>query len=248
MLSFFQHLFVQNEASKQLLDSIGMGAFCTVSGDTRFDRVIDIAENSAPIPIIEQFTANHKAIIAGSTWKEDEELLKKTMLSINSPTLKLVIAPHEIHPEHISQLLKLFPSAVLYSRFETSNPASLVSDILIIDNIGMLSRLYKYAYVTYIGGGFGKGIHNTLEAAVYAKPVIFGPAYHKFNEAIGLINAGGATSINKPKDCTMYVEKLLRDQKEYSESCNSAGDYVYANRGATKKIMQFIQEKRLLTN
>jgi len=248
MLSFFQHLFVQNEASKQLLDSIGMAATCTVSGDTRFDRVIDIAENSAPIHIIEQFTANHKAIIAGSTWKEDEVLLKKTMLSINNPTIKLVVAPHEVHPEHISQLLKLFPSAVLYSQLETANTASLTSDILIIDNIGMLSRLYKYAYITYIGGGFGKGIHNTLEAAVYAKPVIFGPVYQKFNEAIDLINAGGAVSINNTGDCKLYVEKLLLDKKEYSASCKSAGDYVYANRGATKKIMRFIQENRLLTN
>jgi len=248
MLSFFEHLFVQNEVSKQLLDSIGLAADCTVSGDTRFDRVIDIAENSAPIPIIEQFTANHKAIIAGSTWKEDEELLKKTMLSINNPTLKLVIAPHEIHPEHISQLLKLFPSAVRYSQLETSNLVSSISNILIIDNIGMLSRLYKYAYITYIGGGFGKGIHNTLEAAVYAKPVIFGPVYHKFKEAIDLIKAGGAVSINHAEDCIVNVEKLLRDEKEYEAGCKSAGDYVYANRGATKKIMQFIQEKRLLTN
>jgi len=112
----------------------------------------------------------------------------------------------------------------------------------------MLSRLYQYAYVTYIGGGFGKGIHNTLEAAVYAKPVIFGPVYHKFNEAIDLVNAGGAVSINTTKDCIMYVEKLLGDEKEYSATCKSAGEYVYANRGATKKIMQFIQEKRLLTN
>ena len=170
------------------------------------------------------------------------------MLAINNPTVRLVIAPHEIHPEHISQLLQLFPSAVLYSQLETSSPVPHTSDVLIIDNIGMLSRLYKYAYITYIGGGFGKGIHNTLEAAVYAKPVIFGPAYHKFNEAIDLINAGGAFSIANTEDCLMHVEKLLRDENEYAASCRIAGEYVYENRGATKKIMQFIQEKRLLTN
>ena len=112
----------------------------------------------------------------------------------------------------------------------------------------MLSRLYKYAYITYIGGGFGKGIHNTLEAAVYGKPVVFGPAYHKFNEAIDLINNEGAISINNTENCILIIQKLVTDNSAYAKSCESSKEYVYANKGATNKIMEYIQEKRLLTN
>jgi 3-deoxy-D-manno-octulosonic-acid transferase len=253
MLFFFQHVFVQTEASKKMLGSIGLTDNCSVSGDTRFDRVIEIAENSAAIPVIETFTTNNKTIVAGSTWPEDEEVLQKTMQTINDPSLQLIIAPHEINKEHISQLQKLFPGAVMYSQLQTSNPdpdsyRDQTSNILIIDNIGMLSRLYKYAYIAYIGGGFGKGIHNTLEAAVYGKPVLFGPVYHKFNEAMDLISIGGAVSINNTDDCIMVIQKLLQDETGYVSSSESARKYVYANKGATEKVMQFIQENRLLTN
>ena len=252
MLFFFQQVFVQNEASKKMLGSIGLVDTCSVSGDTRFDRVIEIAENSAAIPVIEQFTANKKAIIAGSTWPEDEEILQKTMEAVNDPLLQLIIAPHEINKEDISQLQKLFPEAVLYSQLQTSNlnsPGPGHSfNILIIDNIGMLSRLYKYAYITYVGGGFGKGIHNTLEAAVYGKPVLFGPVYHKFNEASDLISVGGAISINNTGDCIQAIQNLLQDEKLYLSSSESARRYVYSNKGATEKILHFIQENRLLTN
>ncbi|MEP7374165.1 MAG: glycosyltransferase N-terminal domain-containing protein [Chitinophagaceae bacterium] len=262
MLFFFQHLFVQTEASKKMLASIGINHNCSVSGDTRFDRVIEIAENSAAIPVIEQFIANRKTIVAGSTWPEDEDILQKTMQAISDPLLQLIIAPHEINKEHIAQLQRLFPEAVLYSQLlqrsertplespfgQHLNPEHPNSNILIIDNIGMLSRLYKYAYITYIGGGFGKGIHNTLEAAVYGKPVLFGTNYHKFNEAMDLINTGGAISINNAEDGITTIKKLLQDEKLYLSSSESARKYVYANKGATEKIMKFIQENRLLTN
>jgi len=252
MLFFFQQVFVQNEASKKMLGSIGLVDTCSVSGDTRFDRVIEISENSAAIPVIEQFTANKKTIIAGSTWPEDEEILQKTMEAVNDPLLQLIIAPHEINKEDISQLQKLFPEAVLYSQLQVSNTiptgAGRTPNILIIDNIGMLSRLYKYAYITYVGGGFGKGIHNTLEAAVYGKPVLFGPIYHKFNEASDLISVGGAISINNTGDCIQAIQNLLQDEKLYLSSSESARRYVYSNKGATEKILHFIQENRLLTN
>jgi 3-deoxy-D-manno-octulosonic-acid transferase len=260
MLFLFQHVFVQTEASKKMLGSIGIVNNCSVSGDTRFDRVIEIAENSAAIPVIEQFTANKKTIVAGSTWPEDEEILQKTMRSINDPLLQFIIAPHEINKEHISQLQKLFPGSILFSeltndnrhpdnyRETMGNEQQASGNTLIIDNIGMLSRLYKYAYITYIGGGFGKGIHNTLEAAVYGKPVLFGPVYHKFNEAMGLISVGGAISINNTEDCIVAIQKLLQDEKVYVSSSETARKYVYANKGATEKVMQFIQENRLLTN
>jgi 3-deoxy-D-manno-octulosonic-acid transferase len=255
MLSFFTHLFVQNESSKNLLASIGFTNNCTVAGDTRFDRVIEIAENGAAIAEIEHFIGNNKSIVAGSTWPEDEEILKQTTDAINDSSLKLIIAPHEINKEHIAQLQKLFPGSFLFSELKnnkcdpaTNNQQPVTSNILIIDNIGMLSRLYKYAYISYVGGGFGKGIHNTLEAAVYGKPVLFGPEYQKFNEAVELIQTGGAFSISNTRDCITIIQKLLQSEKEYLKSCNSAKEYVYSNKGATDKILSYIQEKRLLTN
>lgn len=255
MLSFFDHLFVQNETSKSLLDSIGLTDNSSVCGDTRFDRVIEIAEGFTAIPAVEKFVGDSKTIVAGSTWPGDEEVLQKTLKAINDPSLKLIVAPHEINKEHIAQVQKLFPGSALFSE-QTNNNGELAaiggrpatSNILIIDNIGMLSRLYKYATVTYIGGGFGKGIHNTLEAAVYGKPVLFGPAYHKFNEAIDLVSNGGAISINNAEDCISAIQKLILDDSAYLRSSEKSKEYVYTNKGATEKIMNYIQEKRLLTN
>jgi 3-deoxy-D-manno-octulosonic-acid transferase len=255
MLSFFDHLFVQNETSKRLLNSIGLDNKSSVCGDTRFDRVIEIAEKFIGIPAVEEFVGNSKTIVAGSTWPEDEQVLQRTIETINDPSLKLIIAPHEINKEHIANLQKLFPGVILYSQLQTSNIKPVIarneaktSNLLIIDNIGMLSRLYKYGFITYIGGGFGKGIHNTLEAAVYGKPVLFGPAYRKFNEAIDLVNNGGAISINNTDDCIVAIKELIRDDSAYTRSSEKSKDYVYTNKGATEKIMKFIQEKRLLTN
>jgi 3-deoxy-D-manno-octulosonic-acid transferase len=269
MLSFFDHLFVQNETSKRLLNSIGLDNKSSVCGDTRFDRVIEIAEKFTGIPAVEEFVGNSKTIVAGSTWLEDEQVLQRTIETISDPSLKLIIAPHEINKEHIAQVQKLFPDSILFSELTGDNkqlaidnrqlttgnklPASgnqhpVTGNILIIDNIGMLSRLYKYGFITYIGGGFGKGIHNTLEAAVYGKPVLFGPAYRKFNEATDLVNNGGAISINNTDDCIVAIKKLIRDDSAYTRSSEKSKDYVYTNKGATEKIMKFIQEKRLLTN
>jgi 3-deoxy-D-manno-octulosonic-acid transferase len=248
MLSFFTRIFVQNPESRKLLEQIGLDGKCSVAGDTRFDRVIEIAENASPLLGIEEFMANGKSIIAGSTWPEDEEILQKTILAINDPSLKLIVAPHEITNHHISKLIKQFPGAVLYSEFKTSGFWSQKPGILVIDNIGMLSRLYKYAYITYVGGGFGKGIHNTLEAAVFGKPVLFGPAYEKFNEAIDLVANGGAVSISNSRECSTVIQEFLHDEAEYSNSCRHSKEYVYARRGATQIIMQFLQENRLLTN
>lgn len=262
MLSFFDHLFVQNETSKKLLAGIHLSTQTSVCGDTRFDRVIEIAEQFTSIPVVEKFVGNGRTIVAGSTWPDDEEILQKCITTLNDPSLKLIIAPHEIGKEHVAQIQKLFPGSILFSEltsenkqstFDIGHPVSsnqyqVSGNTLIIDNIGMLSRLYKYGYLTYIGGGFGKGIHNTLEAAVYGKPVLFGPAYHKFQEAIDLVNVGGAISINNSEECISTVQKFILEDSFYQKSCEKAKDYVYANKGATEKIMQYIQEKRLLTN
>jgi 3-deoxy-D-manno-octulosonic-acid transferase len=239
MLSRFDHLFVQDVTSKQLMDGIGLASITSISGDTRFDRVIDIAEKAEPVDSIASFIGNDPVIIAGSTWPEDEEVLKKITGAIPS-TLKLIIAPHEITEKHLASLQELFPASVRFSQLTTHHSPS---TILIIDNIGLLSRVYKYATITYIGGGFGKGIHNTLEAAVYGKPVVFGPVYHKFREASDLISNGGAISINNEEEGIKAIQQLLDNKEEYTRRCNSAREYVYSSRGATEKIVNYIKSR-----
>jgi 3-deoxy-D-manno-octulosonic-acid transferase len=240
MLSRFDHLFVQDKTSKQLLDDIGLSAITSISGDTRFDRVIDIAESAEPLPLIEQFVQNGKTIIAGSSWPEDEEVLNETMDAINDPTLKLIMAPHEISEKHLVSIEEMFPGSIRYSQLGNSTAEA---KVLIIDNIGLLSRLYKYATITYIGGGFGKGIHNTLEAAVYAKPVVFGPTFHKFKEAADLIRNGGAFTISNADDSVKIMSQLLTNKEMLKESGKQSGDYVYSNRGASMRIIQFLEKK-----
>ena len=251
MLSRFDHLFVQNQESKKLLDEIGLSAICAVSGDTRFDRVIEIAGTATKLPTIEKFIGNSKVIIAGSTWPEDEVVLQKAYTAISDPSLKMIIAPHEINNKNLKEIKKLFPNSVCFSELTPQN--SLITNILIIDNIGMLSRLYSYASITYIGGGLTKsGVHNVLEAAVYYKPVLFGSYFHQYNEAIGLVQAGGGLPFyDKKRNGVMLselIEALLINEEEYAYRCKAAGEFVQSNKGAVQKIVQFIQEKRLLTS
>jgi 3-deoxy-D-manno-octulosonic-acid transferase len=251
MLARFDHLFVQNESSKKLVDKIGLASICSVSGDTRFDRVLEIASAATPIPEIEKFIAGNKTIIAGSTWPEDEEVFQKAFFSLPDLSLKLIIAPHEISEKHIADIKKLFPDSVTFSDLTVQDGR--LTTTLVIDNIGMLSRLYQYATICYIGGGMKKsGVHNVLEAAVYNKPVVFGPYYHKYTEAVGLVKSGGGIAFSdKKKDGAMLKELisvLLTNDKEYQHSSKAAGNFVHSNKGATQKIIQFIQEKRLLTS
>jgi 3-deoxy-D-manno-octulosonic-acid transferase len=254
MLSRFDHLFVQTEASKKLVEKIGLAEICSVSGDTRFDRVTDIAKQFTSIPIIEKFIGNSKALIAGSTWPEDEMVLQKVFSNSAVSSLKLVIAPHEISDKHIAAIKLLFPAAILFSELNNNvAPPMAACNCLIIDNIGMLSRLYQYAFITYVGGGLKPmGVHNVLEAAVYNKIVLFGPYYHKYSEAAGLVQSGGGLSFyDEKKDgivLAQFIEALLQHEEEYSFRSRAAGEYVLTNKGATQKIIQFIQEKRLLTN
>jgi 3-deoxy-D-manno-octulosonic-acid transferase len=253
MLSRFDHLFVQNETSKKLIDKIGLAHICSISGDTRFDRVIEIAEKFEPIPAIEQFIGKSKVIVAGSTWKEDEEVLQKAFTLINNSPLRLIIAPHEITEKHLKEVKELFPDALFYSELSDHNSQPTDQNCLIIDNIGMLARLYKYSYITYVGGGLRiMGVHNVLEAAVYNKIVLFGQEYQKYSEAVGLVHSGGGLPFSDEKKDGMIlkelIDTLLTDQSEYNYRSKAAGDFVLSNKGATEKIMQFIQEKRLLTN
>jgi 3-deoxy-D-manno-octulosonic-acid transferase len=251
MLDSFTHFFVQTGESKELLNKIGFNKNITVSGDTRFDRVISIAEGFKPIDIIEFFCGNKCVIVAGSTWTEDEEELDH--YANTHPEIKFLIAPHEVHEEHIKQIEKLFKRSLRYSAFEQAGFETYdmkdEANVLIIDNVGMLSKLYRYAFISYVGGGFGEdGVHNVLEAAVYGKPVIFGPEYDKYIEAIELVESGGAFPIDNALELEQRIDALLHDEAQYRNSCEAARNYVYAKRGATTSILDYIQEKRLLTS
>ncbi|HET6995623.1 MAG TPA: glycosyltransferase N-terminal domain-containing protein [Chitinophagaceae bacterium] len=249
MLSRFDHLFVQNEESKKLIARIGLDGICSVSGDTRFDRVIRISEQFEPIPSIEKFIGESKVLVAGSTWKEDEEVLQKAFASFSESSLKLIIAPHEITEAHLDDLKKLFPYAILYSQPAWRQAGSPLT-VLIIDNIGMLSRLYKYGSIAYVGGGLKPmGVHNVLEAAVYGKPVIVGPFYEKYVEARELVGSGGALVINNEVELANTITNLINNSHGcYDKASGASKDYVWKNKGATEKITRYIQEKRLLTS
>ncbi len=245
MLQCITHFFVQDESSKSLLQNLNINNV-TVAGDTRFDRVVTVAENFKPIDEIEKFCGASKILVAGSTWPNDEKIIKEAIASF--PDLKLIIAPHEIHGEHLNLLKNIFTNSVFFSELRTLNSELTTTNTLIIDNIGMLSKLYRYASITYIGGGFDKGIHNVLEAAVFGKPVIFGPKFEKFKEAVELIKAGAAFSVNNKEELKTQMDLLLTENDFYKKSCETAKGYVFENRGATEKIVQYIQENRLFTN
>jgi 3-deoxy-D-manno-octulosonic-acid transferase len=260
MLESFNHLFVQTRNSKQLLGTIGFTNNVTISGDTRFDRVVQIAEQFQPIDKIAHFCGDSPVVVAGSTWPEDEEEMDH--YANTHPEIKFIIAPHEINEDHLRDIEKLFKHTVRFSRLpanpesprpvprnrqlESSDPKP---NVLIIDNIGMLSKLYKYATITYIGGGFGDdGVHNVLEAAVYGKPVVFGPVYDKYIEAVELEQQGGAFVINTALELEKTFNELIEDTSAWQKSCEAARNYVYNNKGATESIMKYIQENRLLTS
>ena len=233
------HFFVQNEQSAQLLHSIGIRQF-TISGDTRFDRVATLAENCKPYPLIEQFRGNQKLFLAGSTWPVDEELIKA--LSLSNQGFKIIIAPHEVHEEHILNIVQLFDGHAL--RYSKATPENvLATEILIIDNIGILSNLYQYAYLAYIGGAFGKGLHNILEAATFGKPVIFGPNYSKFNEAIDLVERQGVFCIHDAAELINVSTKLSTEETVYIHASKQCLKYVAAMRGATSLILLEIKKQ-----
>lgn len=238
ILTFVTHFFVQDEQSVQLLQTIGISNV-TISGDTRFDRVWANAQQPKQLPVIAQFINGSNTFIAGSTWPEDEKLL--SALPALYPDWKFIIAPHEIGEEKINRLLALLPqgSAIRYSQLP-SQISNLRSQTLVIDNIGMLSSLYQYGQAAYIGGGFGVGIHNTLEAAAFGLPVIFGPNYSKFKEARDLVRLECGFSINDEAELQSTVKFLVEDKERYKAISKRIKDYVRDNTGATDTIMSYI--------
>lgn len=240
ILSFVTHFFVQNEESAELLNSIGIGNF-TVCGDTRFDSVLDLAKNRKDFPLIAEFKGNGHLIIAGSTWPADEELLAEYSKNLDK-NWKWVFAPHEIGEEKIANLEKMIgDKSVRYSSLlDGSKQMNPSIKYIIIDNIGMLSSLYSYGEIAYIGGGFGVGIHNTLEAAAWGLPVVFGSNYQKFQEAKDLISVGGGFAVANQQELNSAFNKLITQPEFREKAGESAKSYVAQNIGATAVIMETI--------
>lgn len=236
-LKTYNQIFVQDYNSFENLKNKCNYTNVTIAGDTRFDRVVQIFENWKPIIEIENYLPQKPILMLGSSWLPDEIWFQKIYFHL--PNWSLVIVPHEISEGHNQKLKELFPDAVFYSSIE-KNPALQVQRVLIIDKMGWLSRLYYYADAVWIGGGFGVGIHNTLEAAVYGKPIFFGPNHKKFYEALGLIQNKAAFPVNK-NTSIKEILSILEDKEKLKFAGEAAQEYVFSNQGATQKVIEWIK-------
>ncbi|NYI49118.1 3-deoxy-D-manno-octulosonic-acid transferase [Macellibacteroides fermentans] len=241
VLSYFTHIFVQDDASRELLSKYGV-TNVSVFGDTRFDRVQDVYKNTKQVPMVDLFVNNNRSdnqltMVAGSSWQQDEEVYLNYFN--DHPELKLIIAPHEIHKDHLMHIESMLkrPSIRLSEATEKDIKGK---SCLIVDSFGLLSSIYRYGDLAYIGGGFGAGIHNVLEAAVYGMPVIFGPKYQKFKEARDLLQVGGAFSITDEKTFESKMEELSTYRDLLEAAGAAAGDFVKSNIGATNRIIASI--------
>ena len=232
--------FVQDQTSSDLLSQIHIFHH-EISGDTRFDRVVKIKNTAVSFPLIYGFKNRQKLLIAGSTWPPDEEILL-AYLKTKPKNIKLILAPHKIDKSHIYSIVNQFRAfyPVLYSK--TTETDLKQSKVMIIDQMGLLSAMYQYADMAYVGGGFGVGIHNLPEAAVFGIPVIFGPNYTRFREAHDLLALGGGFSIQSDKDFITVCNKLFNTPKLYGDACTIAGNYITENAGATDKIILKMKE------
>ncbi len=246
LLTCFTRIFVQDTASIELLAKHKIarateeGGYenCQVTGDTRFDRVTAVAKEAKEVPFVERFAYEQpKVLIAGSTWPKDEELLVKYVM--NRPDVKLVLVPHEIHEGHLHEIFQLFLGQMV--RYTQANTCNIVStQTVVVDTIGYLSSIYRYGHVAYIGGGFGVGIHNTIEAAVYGMPVVFGPNYKNFREAKGLIAAGASRSVRNYAELEAALDEAFARRDEMGEAAKA---YCQSELGATDAIYQAIFKK-----
>jgi 3-deoxy-D-manno-octulosonic-acid transferase len=239
ILDAFSHIFVQKEDSRLLLEQIGYGRV-TVAGDTRFDRVSVLRTSEYAHPVLEAFAGGATVIVAGSTWEKDEQLLAHAYNELKHD-LRWIIAPHELSKEHIASLQKRFPDSVLFSELKEELPPG--TRVVIVDSIGQLSSLYRYGTLAYIGGGFGKGIHNILEAATYALPVLFGPRYEKFSEAVELVAHGGARPVNSEEELLFIIHEQLKNPKLLKTTSEISGTFVLERVGATSAILNFVLKK-----
>jgi 3-deoxy-D-manno-octulosonic-acid transferase len=239
MLACFRHIFVQDEASQQLLRQAGFRA-STVTGDTRIDRVAQLAASAKNFPLVEKFIAGDLPVmVAGSTWPPDVDVLAPFISSAEGGNWKFILAPHEIGEQHLRRIeskLAGIPS-VRYSQLTATAEAD--ARVLLIDNIGMLASLYRYGRLAYIGGGFGAGIHNTLEPIAFGLPVIFGPRYSKFAEARWLVAEGGGFSVRDRAEFQKVMHTLQQEEPWYSASAK-AKSYILQNLGATARIFEYL--------
>jgi 3-deoxy-D-manno-octulosonic-acid transferase len=235
LLRYFDHILVQNQESVDLLKSIDITQV-TLAGDTRFDRVAQVAAAKKEIPIADAFKSGKPLLVVGSAWPEDMDVLITFLNAFDKP-LKVIMAPHEIHDAEIerwrAQLIK--PSV----RFSQTNEVSVMqADILFIDNVGMLTSLYQYGEFAYIGGAFKQGLHNSLEAATFGVPVFFGPDYAKYQEAVDLVHEGAAFSISSTTELSVTFSRQYNDP---SEAAQVSRNYVLRNIGATGKVMDMVK-------
>lgn len=236
-LDSFEQMFVQNEESKELLHEIGFDNV-VVAGDTRFDRVAEIARNVKKVPIVERFKGDSPLFVAGSTWGPDEEILQ-TLINDN-PQIKFVVAPHEMENSRIERIIaQTKGGAVRYTLCNEESDFS-KTQVLILDTIGILSSVYGYATWSYIGGGFGVGIHNTLEAATFGLPIAFGPNYQKFKEARDMVALGAATKVESAEDLLAWFAPLRDDKSALQRAGSAAKSYTQRNQGATSLIMKIV--------
>ncbi|AIY13046.1 3-deoxy-D-manno-octulosonic acid transferase [Cellulophaga baltica NN016038] len=237
-LSAFSHFFVQDQNSKDLLASIGLKN-STISGDTRFDRVLKILEQDNTLDFMEKFKQDQQCFIAGSSWPEDEAIIVDYINTTNA-NLKFVFAPHTIKKEAIQKLANAIKKkTILYSELADNNPSDY--EVLIIDTIGILTKAYSYADIAYVGGGFATGLHNTLEPAVFGIPVLIGPKYSGFKEAEDLVDLKGVIAISDQKSFTLALDQLVSSQKYYKETGEINTRYIAKRKGATGSIMDYIK-------
>ncbi|GAB4449323.1 MAG: glycosyltransferase N-terminal domain-containing protein [Bacteroidales bacterium] len=239
ILHFFTHIFVQDKISSDILNKWNIPSI--VAGDTRCDRVIQITNNPLPLNEVKAFIRDRFVVVAGSLWNEDLHVLKD-MINQSDSNIVWIIAPHNIDNAYIQLLEKQISKPTI--RFsQLNNHENTLAQVLFVDNIGKLSSLYQFAKIAYIGGGFGKGIHNTLEPAVYGVPVVFGPKYHKFNEAVDMIECKAAYCIYNPEEASKIFNLLLTDENMRTLSGRVAYQYIRSKAGATEKIVEKIELK-----
>lgn len=242
LLNLFSEIFVQDKESEQLLKEKGIGNI-TIAGDTRIDQVIKLAEDDSHIEGIEKFVGDNKIIIAGSSWQKEEQFLHRFVTENNPPDVKIILAPHDISPGHLSSIEELFGNDLIkYDDLLNQSFTENDKKVLLINRIGLLSKLYRYGHIAFIGGAFGAGLHNVLEPAVYGLPVIFGPRYDFFIEAVELVNNKAGFSISSYSEFQAIIQKLINDDLALSNAGKGCRSFVNNNKGATDLIISRLLE------
>ncbi|GMN11601.1 glycosyltransferase N-terminal domain-containing protein [Croceitalea sp. MTPC9] len=238
-LSVFKHFFVQDENSRKLLNSIGLNNV-SVSGDTRFDRVLEILERDNRLDFMDNFKQDNFCFVVGSSWAEDEEVIVD-FINTSDKEIKYVIAPHNIKGEHIKKLKNsITKKVVCYSQLK--NKPLNNYEVLLVDTIGLLTKIYSYADIAYVGGGFKTGLHNTLEPAVFGIPILIGPNYHGFKEAEELVKKGGVLSIKTKEEFSTTLNNLLENDTLPLSTGKTNSQYISSNKGTTSKIISYIHK------